>query len=145
MADQLSERTGVGRDDGQAGRHRLHGREALQFRLRGDGEDVSQPVQARQVLAGDEADEPHPAGQSKLVSPGVQDSFVRAGARYSHLRVPGEPRRRAEQHVDALLRAEPANRQDQRPAGQQAIAIPDPLVGRPRRVRLQVDAIGDDP
>ena len=122
MADQLAERAGVNGYHRQAGRHRFHGGQALQLRLGHDGEDVGQPVNGREVGFGDEAKEPHLPGESKRLRLRPQPGLVRPGADYGHLRVGGQPGRRVQQDVHALLRAEPADREDQRSAGRQSIA-----------------------
>ena len=148
VADQFRQRVGVDGDHGQAGRHCFHRGEALQLRLGRDGEDVGQPVEAGQVRSGDKSEESHLPGQAQPLRVCSQPGLFRAGAGH------GDPRagvsvyqlgRGVQQDVDAFLGAEPADRQDQRTAGGQSVALPDLAVGRTRRVRAQVDAVRDHP
>ncbi len=120
---ELGEGARVDRDDRQPAGHRRHGDQGLQLGLGRDGEHVGEPVQAGQVVVGRRSrgtgpgPPPRSGGRGTAACPRRDPSRPRtrsgpsvAGAVSTRSRR-GEPGDRRDEHVRALLRAEPADRQ----------------------------------
>ena len=78
---ELRQRARVDRDDRQPAGHRGHRHQGLQLGLGRDGEHVGQPVQAGQVVVGDEPGEANPVGHAVMAGEGPQPALVGARPR----------------------------------------------------------------
>ena len=113
VGDELGSRACVGGHDGPPGQHPLEHREAEAFPARGVDDDVAAPVEGRDVS--DAPRHEDAVGHAQLARERFQPLALGPLAEHEQRRV-GDRRERANRRVDALLRREPCNAEQQRRA-----------------------------